>query len=99
MLQVGGRPFLDTLLDELARYDVFEEILLLAGHKADIVETHYAGAQRGQARIIVSRETEPLGTAGALVHAAPLLQDRFMLMNGDSLFDINVLDLAKRART
>ncbi|HEX9214888.1 MAG TPA: HAD-IIIA family hydrolase [Bradyrhizobium sp.] len=93
MLDVGGQPFLDTLIDELARYDLFDEILLLAGHKAEIVETHYAGVSRGRARIIVSRETEPLGTAGALVHAQDLLHDRFLLLNGDSLFDFNLLDL------
>jgi len=98
MLEVGGRPFLDTLIDELVRYGVFDEIVLLAGHKAEIVETHYAAAARGQTRIIVSRETEPLGTGGALVHARELLHDRFLLLNGDSLFDFNLLDLIARAQ-
>lgn len=98
MLEIGGRPFLDTLIDELARYQVFDEILLLAGHKADIVESHYAGAAKGRAKILVSRETEPLGTGGALVHAQQLLHDRFLLLNGDSLFDFNLLDLIARAR-
>ena len=97
MLDVGGRPFLDTLIDELVRYGVFDEILLLAGHKAEIVETHYAASVRGRTRIVVSRETEPLGTAGALVHARDLLRDRFLLLNGDSLFDFNLLDLIARA--
>lgn len=97
MLDIGGRPFLDTLIDELVRYGVFDQILLLAGHKAEIVETHYAAAVRGQTRIIVSRETEPLGTGGALVHARDLLHDRFLLLNGDSLFDFNLLDLIARA--
>ena len=98
MLDIGGRPFLDTLIDELVRYGVFDEILLLAGHKAEIVETHYAAAVRGQTRIVVSRETEPLGTGGALVHARDLLHDRFLLLNGDSLFDFNLLDLIARAQ-
>ncbi|WP_158671798.1 HAD-IIIA family hydrolase [Bradyrhizobium guangdongense] len=98
MLEVGGRPFLDTLLDELVRYGVFDEILLLAGHKAEIVETHYAEAARQGARIIVSRELEPLGTGGALVNARDLLHDRFLLLNGDSLFDFNLLDLIARAQ-
>lgn len=98
MLDIGGRPFLDTLIDELARYQVFDEILLLAGHKADIVEAHYAGAARGRAKILVSRETEPLGTGGALVNARDLLHDRFLLLNGDSLFDFNLLDLIARAQ-
>lgn len=97
MLDIGGRPFLDTLIDELVRYDVFDEILLLAGHKAEIVETHYGSATRGRAKILVSREVEPLGTGGALVHARDLLHDRFLLLNGDSLFDINLLDLVARA--
>lgn len=97
MLDIGGRPFLDTLMDELVRYGVFDEILLLAGHRAEIVETHYAAAVRGQTRIVVSRETEPLGTGGALVHARGLLHDRFLLLNGDSLFDFNLLDLIARA--
>lgn len=98
MLDIGGRPFLDTLLDEVVRYGVFDEILLLAGHKADIVESHYAGAARGRAKVLVSRETEPLGTGGALVHARDLLHDRFLLLNGDSLFDFNLLDLIARAQ-
>ena len=94
LLPVGGRPFLDTLIDEIARYDVFEEILLLAGHKAESIEARYAGTARGRARLKVSLEQAPLGTAGALVHAAPLLQERFLLLNGDSFFDFNILDLA-----
>ncbi len=97
MLPVGGRPFLDTLIDELARYDVFDEILLLAGHKAESIEARYAGAARGRARLTVSLEQAPLGTAGALAHAASLLQERFLLLNGDSFFDFNVLDLIARA--
>ena len=98
MLEIGGRPFLDTLIDELLRYDIFDEILLLAGHRAEIVETHYASAARGRTRLVVSSETAPLGTGGALVHARELLHDRFLLLNGDSLFDINLLDLVINAR-
>jgi D,D-heptose 1,7-bisphosphate phosphatase len=97
MLQVGGRPFLDTLIDEIARYNVFDEILLLAGHKAEGIQARYAGTTRGGSRIVVALEQEPLGTAGALIHATDLLQDRFLLLNGDSFFDFNVLDLVSRA--
>jgi D,D-heptose 1,7-bisphosphate phosphatase len=99
MLPVGGRPFLDTLIDELARYDAFDEILLLAGHKAESIQARYAGIVRGRARLAVSLEQAPLGTAGALVHAAGLLQQRFLLLNGDSFFDFNILDLVMRANS
>jgi len=99
MLPVGGRPFLDTLIDEIARYDAFDEILLLAGHKAESILTRYDGTVRGRARLAVSLEQAPLGTAGALVHATGLLQERFLLLNGDSFFDFNILDLAARAKS
>jgi hypothetical protein len=46
MLNVGGRPFLDTLIDEIARYSTFEEILLLAGHRAEPFLARYSGAVR-----------------------------------------------------
>jgi D,D-heptose 1,7-bisphosphate phosphatase len=97
MLPVGGRPFLDTLIDEITRYDAFEEILLLAGHKAESIQARYDGTVRGRARVAVALEQAPLGTAGALVHARELLQERFLLLNGDSFFDFNILDLVARA--
>jgi len=99
MQPVGGRPFLDTLIDEIARYDVFDEILLLAGHKAEIIQAHYEGKVRGRAHVKVVFEPAPLGTAGALVHARDLLQERFLVLNGDSFFDFNILDLAARAHS
>jgi D-glycero-D-manno-heptose 1,7-bisphosphate phosphatase len=99
MLPVGGRPFLDTLIDEIARYDAFDEILLLAGHKAEGILARYDGTVWGRARLAVSLEQAPLGTAGALVHAAGRLQERFLLLNGDSFFDFNILDLATRAKS
>jgi D-glycero-D-manno-heptose 1,7-bisphosphate phosphatase len=99
MLPVGGRPFLDTLIDEIARYDAFEEILLLAGHRAESIQARYSGTVRGRARLKVSLEQVPLGTAGALVHARELLHERFLLLNGDSFFDFNILDLVSRANS
>jgi D,D-heptose 1,7-bisphosphate phosphatase len=97
MLNIAGRPFLDTLIDEIARYDAFEEILLLASHQAEPVLARYAGAVRGRARLALGLEREPLGTARALAHAAGLLQKRFLLLNGASFFDFNLLDLVSRA--
>jgi len=61
MLNVGGRPFLDTLIDEIERYDTFEEILLLAGRHAEHVLAPYAGAVRGRSRLMVALQQEPLG--------------------------------------
>ena len=38
-------------------------------------------------------EPTPLGTGGALKFAADVLEPQFLLLNGDSYFDFNFLDL------
>ncbi|MCA1529377.1 MULTISPECIES: HAD-IIIA family hydrolase [Bradyrhizobium] len=99
LLEVGGRPFLDYLLDELTRYPTIEEIVLLAGHRADVVVDSYHGKRWRGASVTVVCEPAPCGTGGALKHAGGALQDRFFLLNGDSWFDFNLLDLALRAQS
>jgi len=42
-------------------------------------------------------EPQPLGTGGALLAARELLAPRFLLLNGDSFFDINLRGLAADA--
>jgi D-glycero-D-manno-heptose 1,7-bisphosphate phosphatase len=92
LLDVGGRPFLSWLVDELRRHGL-SDILLLAGFKAErIIE---ALGDAPDIRIIV--EPEPLGTGGALRFAADHLAERFFFLNGDSLFDLNLWDLASAA--
>ena len=45
-------------------------------------------------KINYSREPEPAGTGGALRLARHRLRERFLVLNGDTLFDLNYLDLA-----
>jgi D-glycero-D-manno-heptose 1,7-bisphosphate phosphatase len=92
MLEVGGRPFLDYLLDEASRHGL-KRALLLCGYRAgDMVEAYDGRVVRGM-RIETATEPQPAGTAGALALAAERLDDRFFLINGDSLFDFNWLAL------
>jgi D,D-heptose 1,7-bisphosphate phosphatase len=96
MLPVAGRPFLAYLIENLARFG-FEEFLLLSGYRSEVVQSFLEGrpeiAERFRLRIRVVAEPEARGTAGALHHARDLLAPEFLLINGDSIFDFNVLDL------
>lgn len=92
LLEVGGRPFLDYLIDEANRFGL-ERLLLLAGHNAGEVVRHYAGRVVGGLSVDVIVETAPAGTAGALANAAAALDPVFFLTNGDSFFGFNWLAL------
>jgi D,D-heptose 1,7-bisphosphate phosphatase len=92
LLPVGGRPFLDYVLENVARHHI-EEVLLLSAYRSADIETHYHGRMVRGAKVHCIPEGEPRGTAGALWSAREALQDTFLVLNGDTLFDINLFDL------
>jgi D,D-heptose 1,7-bisphosphate phosphatase len=92
MLPVGNVPFLDILLKNIARHGI-TDVLLLSQHRADVIRAHYARNPLPGVKVTVCEEQGPAGTAGALREAAALLDDVFLLTNGDSLFDLNYLAL------
>ncbi len=83
LAEVQGRPFLAHLLDRLAAYGV-ANVVLCTGYQGDQVEALF-GDSYGGLRLLHSQEAAPLGTAGALRAALPLLQGNpVLVMNGDS---------------
>ncbi|MBM3553613.1 MAG: HAD-IIIA family hydrolase [Alphaproteobacteria bacterium] len=99
LLPVGDAPFLDILVEEAGRQG-FDDVLLLAGHLSaqfeDFARTSAAAARRG-VRLTVSIEPHPAGTGGAIGFAAAKLAEAFVLMNGDSWFDVNLRALVEEA--
>jgi D-glycero-D-manno-heptose 1,7-bisphosphate phosphatase len=92
LLPVGGRPFLDHQLEELARHG-FTSVVLLAGHLGGQVVERYAGTRRIAGRdvsVSVIVEAEPAGTGGALTYLRGVADEMFLLANGDSWFDIDL---------
>jgi D,D-heptose 1,7-bisphosphate phosphatase len=92
LLPCGDRPFLAWILRELCRYGV-EEAVLLTGHLSEAVEAALpeivAGLPR-HLRVLTAHEPVRAGTGGALHHASALLDERFLLCNGDSWLDANL---------
>jgi D-glycero-D-manno-heptose 1,7-bisphosphate phosphatase len=96
MVEVDGRPFLDWLIAEVARFG-FPRITLMAGYLGQTIMDRYHGTSVRDTRVEVLVEPEPLGTAGGLRLFAEHLEERFLLLNGDTRFDVNLLDLALHA--
>lgn len=98
LVEIGGRPFIAYLIDNLRRFGV-SDIVILTGPFAGEYAARLDDSATASGRISLVSEPSPAGTAGALNHAAERLAPDFLLLNGDSYFDINLLDLAVRART
>jgi D-glycero-alpha-D-manno-heptose 1-phosphate guanylyltransferase len=84
LAEVAGRPFLSYVLDFLAAHGVWR-VTLCTGHRAEMVP-EALGDRQGVIRLAYSRETQPLGTAGAVLAALRTLESSTILVgNGDSL--------------
>ena len=99
LLPCGDRPFVAWLMREFVRFGV-EEFLLLTGHLSHEVEARVQELSTllpRQAAITLSEEPVRAGTGGALFHARDRLAEKFLLCNGDSLFDFNLAKLLAAA--
>jgi D-glycero-alpha-D-manno-heptose 1-phosphate guanylyltransferase len=86
MATIQGRPFLEWLVRYLKEQGI-EKLIFAAGYMAEMIQEHFGDGSLFGLSIEYSLEDEPLGTGGAIRHAAPsLTEDRFFLINGDTLF-------------
>ncbi len=70
LAEVGGRPFIVYLLDQIAAAGIEEVVLCTCylGHQVKEV----LGTTHGPLSLIYSKESSPLGTGGALRLALPI---------------------------
>ncbi len=93
MAPVAGRPFLEYLLLQLKKHEI-DEVTLCVGYKANLIQSYFGTGDRWGMQVSYSYETDFLGTAGALKLAEDLIHEEvFFVMNGDSLFDIELRKL------
>jgi NDP-sugar pyrophosphorylase family protein len=84
MIPINGRPYLERVIDSFARCGL-RDIVLLTGYRAEVIEEHFGDGKRFGVNITYSRETEPLGTGGAIREARAMLGETFVMTYGDVL--------------
>ena len=92
MVPIGGRPFLERIFD-LIDNSVVEDVVVSVGYLSSKIIDHFGDNYRGL-KLHYSVETEPLGTGGAVLQASAQIQDDFFLvLNGDSILELQIDDL------
>ena len=95
MMPLGGRPLLEHTIEYLKGQGVNEIVLCVAYLRSRIKEYFQDGADFG-VELSYAEADEPLGTEGQLSTARQVLTETFLVMNGDILTNLNVLDLLQR---
>jgi mannose-1-phosphate guanylyltransferase len=89
VITLVDRPFLVYMLEWLRGHGVDDVILSCGFEPTKVREALGDGSSLGlRLRYVV--EPEPRGTAGALKYAEELLGDRFLMLNGDVLTDVDI---------
>lgn len=87
---IRGVSFLELLMLQL-RSQQFRRIVMCTGHLADQIEEEFGDGRKWGVEIEYSRESRPLGTAGAVKFAAPHVAEAsdFLVANGDSFLEVD----------
>jgi NDP-sugar pyrophosphorylase family protein len=92
LLPVAGKPFLEHIIERLRSYGI-RNLLLSVGYLSDRIIDHFGDGANMSVSITYAVEDEPAGTGGALLLARDQLDEAFLVLNGDTLFDIDYTDL------
>jgi D-glycero-D-manno-heptose 1,7-bisphosphate phosphatase len=99
LLSVGGRPFIAHIIAHCRRHGVCEFIVLAGPHEHAFRSALGNGRTLGVSIEVVAEPVQA-GTAGALLYVHDRLEDPFLLLNGDSLFQADLSALpAGQVRT
>jgi len=92
MIEIDGRPFLETLVLNLKYYG-FKEILISVGYLAEVISEYFGDGSRYGLNISYAYEKTPAGTGGVFALYQEKLEDCFLVLNGDTIFDVNYYEL------
>lgn len=89
------RPFISYMLEWLRGHGV-DDVVLSCGFMADGVREVLGDGSALGVRLRYLEEPRPLGTGGALKFAEQLLDERFFMLNGDVLADLDLSEQLRR---
>jgi D,D-heptose 1,7-bisphosphate phosphatase len=89
LVDVDGKPLLQRQIEHLIGHGI-DDIVILVNHAADQIHAFIAEHDSFGIRIHLVDDGEPRGTAGAVLACLDLLAEHFLVVYGDTLFNIDV---------
>jgi mannose-1-phosphate guanylyltransferase/phosphomannomutase len=91
MLPLANKPMMEHIITLLKRHGI-DEIVVTVAFLANQIRTYFGDGSEFGVKMVYATEDQPLGTAGSVRNAMDVLDERFLVISGDVLTDI---DLAK----
>ncbi|QZA89039.1 sugar nucleotidyltransferase [Salinarchaeum sp. IM2453] len=94
MVGVNGKPILTHCFEQLVDVGA-DQLVVVVGYKKEQIIEHYGDSFQG-VPVTYTHQREPKGLAHALLTAEEYVNDEFMLMLGDNIFQANLEDVVQR---
>ena len=95
LIKINKKPFLDQLIANKLKYE-FKRIFLLCSFKKDLFFKKYHNKKIHKSKIVCIDEGSRKDTGGALYLLRNTLKKKFILINGDTFFDLDMNELFKQ---
>jgi mannose-1-phosphate guanylyltransferase/phosphomannomutase len=95
MMPLANRPMMEHIIRLLKEHG-FDDLIVTVAFMANNVRTYFGNGSEFGVRIQYATEETPLGTAGSVRNAKEQLDERFLVIAGDVVTDIDLSDLVAR---
>lgn len=92
LLQINDKPIIEHLFDLFRKYEI-NDVILGTAYKKEKFREYFADASKFGMRIDYVEEEEPQGTGHILKLAEGMLNETFVVSNGDELKDMNLKEM------
>ena len=90
MLPIGNKPLLEHILEWLKQNNGIDQIVICVSYLHRIIEDYFEDGGRFGMKIQYAKSERPLATAGQLKSAEKLLNETFVCLYGDSIYEFNL---------
>src|SRR5690349_140320 len=87
MLPLGNKPLLEYLVEWLQETKQIDEVILCVSYLHRSIEDYFEDGSRFGIKIKYSRSDRPLATAGQLKTASKFIDEPFVCLYGDSVYE------------
>jgi len=89
MLPLANQPMMERIVRLLQEHG-FDEIVVTVAFLANAIRTYFGDGSEFGVRMVYATEETPLGTAGSVRNAMDELDERFLVISGDVLTDLDL---------
>ena len=95
MLPLGNKPLLEYLIEWIKKLKSIEEVIICVSYLHRTIEDYFEDGGRFGVKITYAHSERPLATGGQLKTAEKMLNNRFICLYGDSVYDFNLEKMVK----